>query len=269
MKSVGTKPLPSVHGWKAEFSLVTVCIFLGVIYAYGQSNLNFIGFFSNAITPFEALAAFAMAALAWKMNSGRCGGGISRVYASYALGVGLWFLAECTWSLYALVFGFSIPFPSMADVFWLVGYVPLLIALLLQAWPFRELLVSRKQVALTLGMFGLAISLLMVTIPPILLQNQNLVAVSVSVAYPLLDTLLLTVAVPVFLIFRKGSYWHPALIVIVGIVLQLVGDLAFNQSILAGAYYPGSPSDLVFDFSYLTLALGFYRVWKPSIVGDS
>ena len=265
MRSVEMKLHPSAHGWRAEFSLVTVCALLGLVYVYGQSNLNFIGFFSNALTPFEAFAAFAMAVLAWRLNSGKQGGGITRVYLSYSLGIGLWFAAECTWSLYALALGVSIPFPSLADVFWLVGYIPLFIALLWQAWPFRQLLVSRKQLVITLGMFLLALLLLIVTIPPILLQNQGLVAVSVSVAYPLLDTLLLTVAVPVFLIFRKGSYWRPALIVILGIVLQLVGDLAFNQSILAGTYYSGSPTDLVFDLSYLMLALGFYRAWKPIV----
>ena len=126
-------------------------------------------------------------------------------------------------------------------------------------------MVSRKQLILTLGMFALAFLILILTIPPLAEQSQDLVALSVSVAYPLLDTLLLTLAVPVFLIFRKGSYWHPTLLVLLGIILQLVGDLAFNQSILTGAYYSGGPTDLVFDFSYLTLALGFYKAVKSKL----
>lgn len=258
----------STYGWRAEYSFVTVSTLLVLVYVYGQSNLNFIGFVSNIIAPFEALAAFAMAALLWKINSGTRAGGMSRVYASYSLGIGLWFVAECTWSLYALAFRIDTPFPSIADLFWLAGYIPLLLALLLQAWPFRELLISRKQLALTLGMFVLTFSILIVTIPPLFEQGQDLVALSVSVAYPLLDMLLLTLAIPILLIFRKGAYWRPLLFVMFGIILQLVGDLAFNQAIFSNTYYAGSPIDLVFDFSYLMLALGFYRALKPWHLGD-
>jgi len=267
LSSVETRSLSSAHRWTAEYSFVTICVLLGLMYVYGQSNLNFIGFVSNIITPFEAFAAFALAALLWKMNSGKRGGGMSRVYASYSLGIGFWFLADCTWSLYVLAFRIEIPYPSMADLFWLVGYIPLLMALLLQAWPFRELLISRKQLALTLGMFLLAFLILIVTIPPLLGQGQDLVALSVSVAYPLLDTLLLTLVIPIFLVFRKGSYWHPLLFVMFGIILQLVGDLAFNQAFFSSTYYAGSPIDLIFDLSYLMLAFGFYRALKAWHLG--
>ena len=265
MSSVETSSLSSVHRWKAEYSFVTILVLLGLVYAYGQSNLNFIAFVSNIITPFEAFAAFAMAALLWKMNSGNRAGGMSRVYASYSLGIGFWLVAECTWSLYVLAFHVDIPFPSLADLFWLVGYVPLLMALLLQAWPFRELFASRKQLALSLGMFVLAFLILILTIPPLFQQGQDPAALGVSVAYPLLDTLLLAIAIPVFLIFRKGSYWRPLLFVMVGIMLQLVGDLAFNQTFFNGTYFPGSPTDLIFDSSYLMLALGFYKALKPGV----
>jgi hypothetical protein len=87
----------------------------------------------------------------------------------------------------------------------------------------------------------------------------------VSLAYPFLDTLLLAVAIPVFLVFRKGSYWRPTLFVILGIMLQLVGDLLFNQAFFSGTYYAGSPTDLIFDYSYLMLALGFYKGLRPNL----
>jgi hypothetical protein len=265
LRSVESGSLSSTHRWKAEYSFVTFGVLLGFLYVYGQSNLNFIGFVSNIITPFEAFAAFALAALLWKMNSGKRAGGMSRVYASYSLGIGFWLLAECTWSLYVLAFRIDIPYPSIADLFWLVGYVPLLMALIFQAWPFRELLISKKHLALTSGIFILAFLILIVTIPPLLRPSEDIVALSVGVAYPLLDTLLLTVAIPVFVIFRKGSYWRPMLFVMAGIMLQLVGDLAFNQAFFSGAYFPGSPIDLIFDLSYLLLALGFYRALRPSV----
>jgi hypothetical protein len=87
----------------------------------------------------------------------------------------------------------------------------------------------------------------------------------VGVAYPVFDTLLLSVAIPVFILFRKGTYWRPMLFVLLGIMLQLIGDLLFAQSALSGSYYPGSPSDFIFDLSYLLLALGFYKAMNAKL----
>jgi hypothetical protein len=259
----GTLRLSS-SGWKAEYSVLTLAILLAVVYAYGQSNLPFIADFSNAITPIEAFAAFATATILYNAHRSGKGGGLSRVYAAYSLGMLFWLVAECTWTVYALVFRIEIPFPSMADVFWLLGYLPLLAALLLQAWPFRDVFEPWKRVAIAVGMLLMTITILAATIPTLLVENAS-EALVVSVAYPILDALLLSVAIPVFLLFRKGSYWRPTLFILLGIMLQLFGDLAFAQSILSGFYYVGSPIDLIFDYSYLILALGFYSGLKPNL----
>jgi hypothetical protein len=260
----GTLRLSS-SGWKAEYSVLTLAILLAVVYAYGQSNLPFIADFSGAITPFEAFAAFATATILYSAHRSEKGGGLPRAYAAYSLGMLFWLIAECTWTVYALVFRIEIPFPSMADVFWLLGYLPLLAALLLQAWPFRDVFAPWKRVAIAVGMLVMTITILTATIPPLIAENAGEVPLAVSVAYPVLDALLLSVAIPVLILFRKGSYWRPTLFILFGLMLQLFGDLAFAQSYLSGFYYVGSPIDLIFDYSYLMLALGFYNGLKPNL----
>lgn len=39
-----------------------------------------------------------------------------------ALGFLFWALGEASYSIYALFLGVAIPYPSLADVFWLTGY---------------------------------------------------------------------------------------------------------------------------------------------------
>lgn len=255
----------SGQGWKTEYTVITLAVLLALVYVYGQSHLEFIAFFSNAITPFEAFAAFATAAVLFQAHRGQKGGGMSRVYGLYSLGMLFWLIAECIWTLYALVFLIEIPFPSFADAFWLLGYVPLMGALLLQGWRFRDAFALWKRMALILGMSFLTVLILAATIPPLFEGSADTVAFIVSVSYPFLDALLLSVAIPLFILFRKGSYWRPTLFVLLGIMLQLVADLTFAQSYLSGFYYPGSPVDLVFDYSYLMLTLGFYRGLKPNL----
>jgi hypothetical protein len=238
------------------------------VYAYGTTNLRFIGFFSDAITPVEALAAFAAAAFLFKNNVGSRGGGMTRPYGLYFLGMGCWFVAECIWSAYMLILGISVPFPSLADLFWLVGYAPILGALVSQAWPFRDVFPPRKGVALIVAMLAVTCIILLITIPPLFKEDLDSLSFLVSVGYPFLDAILLTVAIPILLLFRKGSYWRPMLFILLGLILQFVGDLAFAQGVLNGVYYAGSPTDMIFDWSYLALALGFYEAAKPALVED-
>ena len=256
--------------WKAEYSFLAVAAFLVVLYAYGEQNRAFISVFSNAVTPFEALAAFAMAVLALLKRRNGKGSWFFSVWADYTLGMLLWFLAESTWAVYTLLLGIEIPYPSVADAFWLAGYFPFLFALVLQAWPFRENFSSRNLVFISLLALVLAAIVLAVLIPPVLQEQSGVVTLAVSFAYSFLDIVLLTVAVPVFVLFLKGRFWRPLLYVMVGIVLQLVGDILFGWTFLMEAYYSGHPIDLLFDWSYLSLTLGFYlRLKGPLLISRS
>lgn len=51
-------------------------------------------------------------------------------------GLAFWFLGELSWWIFEVVLGVKVPFPSIADAFWVPGYVPLFIGLLLS---FRQL----------------------------------------------------------------------------------------------------------------------------------
>jgi hypothetical protein len=45
-----------------------------------------------------------------------------KAYASLAIGLGLWLVAELIWTYFELGLQIDTPFPSFADVFWLVAY---------------------------------------------------------------------------------------------------------------------------------------------------
>ncbi len=48
-----------------------------------------------------------------------------KAYASLAVGLTCWFIAETIWSYEEVAMGVKYPFPSVADIFWLIGYGPL------------------------------------------------------------------------------------------------------------------------------------------------
>lgn len=62
---------------------------------------------------------------------------IHGTWLGYTVGMLLRLLSEISWALNPLWLGFP-RHPSFADALWFASYIPFLVALLLQAWPFRD-----------------------------------------------------------------------------------------------------------------------------------
>jgi hypothetical protein len=233
---------------------------IGVGYFLAQTNERFLYVLSNGLPPLLASAAFVAAAVGLVRNGVTTKDRVSVVWLCYAVGILLWLLGESTWAVYTLWYWIPIPFPSPADGFWLAGYVPLMCAMVILAWPFREFFYSRKMLTASLVVFVLAALLLVVLIPPTYSSEigKNSLEVVVGLAYPLLDVALLIIAVPILFLFRRGTFWRPFLFVTIGLLLTFLADVLFTWATLSGAYYDGSYLELFFHWSYLTLAYGFY-----------
>lgn len=250
----------------AYFSVLAASVIIAILYAYGQWNLDFLYVLSNGLPPILAFAAVMMSVM------GGVKLGIARndrwvlIWLGYTLGLFFWFLGEFTWAVYSLVLSVPIPYPSIADGFWIFGYPFFFIALLLQSWPFRAALTSKQTAVGLVSMSVITAGVLAVLVPPVLVGTEEFLTKLVSLAYPLLDVLLLAVAVPVFMLFREGTLWKPSLFIVLGIILTLVADIFFSLTTLNGTYYNGHPLELFFHWSYLAFTLGFYLRLKRSRV---
>jgi len=237
---------------------------IGIVYMLTQADQRFLYLLSNGLPPILAFFAFTLAAAGLMRNGVHKGNRISTVWLAYSIGMLCWFLGESTWAIYALLYSNPNPFPSIADVFWLAGYVPLILAILIMAWPFREFLTSRKPLAVIIASLVSAGILLVVLIPPTYANSvgSDFVSVVVGLSYPLLDVALLVVALPILVLFGRGTFWRPFLFITVGLILTFVGDTLFSWASLNGVYYDGSFLELFFHWSYLALAYGFYLRYK-------
>ena len=248
-----------------DLSLLLIPAFaIAIVYFLGQGHPSFLYMVSNGLPPLLALTALSMAIVGLVRNGVSVKNRFSMSWLGYSLGILLWFLGETTWAVYALLYSNPNPFPSIADVFWLAGYVPLICAVLTQSWPFREFLRSRKMLTVGGVIFCVAAFLLAALIPPTYTSNLggDLVSVAVGLAYPLLDVCLLIVALPVLFLYGRGTFWRPFLFVTIGLVLTFIGDILFTWTSLNGTYYDGSYLELFFHWSYLVLAYGFYMRFR-------
>jgi hypothetical protein len=257
----GMRPSYAINNINQSFAILLACAAgLGIVYVLAQANDAFLYVLSNGLPPLLAFAAVVMACAGSIRNGVSLNNRISTVWLSYALGILLWFLGESSWAVYTLWYSVPIPFPSLADVFWLAGYGPLIAATLIQAWPFRDFLSSRKMLTAISVIFAVAGMLLLVLLPSAYASEigQDLPSVVIALAYPLLDVVLLVVVVPVLLLFSKGTFWRPFLYVTIGLILTFLGDILFSLATMSGVYYDGSYLELFFHWSYLALAYGFY-----------
>ncbi len=241
---------------------------LTVIYYFQSYYTNFMTLFSNAFPLFIAGAAVVASGFALRNYWKNLESNLSRIWLGFSLGMIFWFIGELSWALYTLIFDVKIPYPSVADVYRLVGYGFLSFAIFTYIELFRS--VISKRMFATASVFVLPTS---TGIIPLLLLSisakasaMNLTTLLVGLAYPLLDLALLAQAMLGLLVFtttglkgRLGSVW---LLINAGIIMNVFGDILFSYTNLQNTYYSGHPLELFFHFGYLFLILSFHAHTK-------
>ena len=251
---------------KAYWAGITVATALAIIYTLQGYYLELIFVFSNVFAPFIAGLAVAASFFALKRYWDTPSSRLSRVWLGFTLGMTLWFLGELGWATYVLVLGIEIPYPSIADVFWLSGYVPLFMALDLYIRLFRPALFKRMYFLAAVLVSILSGTLFIVLAPPILQAEEDVMTKIVSIAYPALDLILVSEAILGLLIFTmtklKGRIGVAWLFINAGILMNVIADILFSYTTLQGTYYEGHPLELFFHWGYILFALGFYTHMK-------
>lgn len=183
-----------------------------------------------------------------------------RGWALLALATGSWAAGELVWSYYELIARQHVPFPSTADVMFLVGYP--LAALGLLALPTSPHQFSSR-VRTILDALIVASSLLFVAWATFLgdlyrASEGPRIGQVIGLAYPIADVVLASVAI--FVVARARSGRRITLLLLAaGMLLLAVADGGFAYLTLSGTYETGMPIDPAWDIAYLLIALAALR----------
>ena len=134
----------------------------------------------------------------------------------------------------------------------------MLIALLFYVKAFLKVLPGQVIYAVTLAILVLAVLVLAVLAAPVFGAEENLAAIFADFAYPILDTVLLYLAILGSAIFYRGRIGRSWLFITAGFISYTIADLLFSYTTTYGMYYCGHPLELLFHLGYLSLALAFY-----------
>ena len=228
---------------------------IAALYTVAQSSSDLLAPLSDAVFVIVsgACALFALlVVLKWGMR-----GTFGLVQFGLFSAVFLWFLGEVVWSVYELAFRIPIPYPSLADVFYLAGYLPAILGVLQFLSVFgKELRGLRILLVVMTGLLIIGVTYVSL-LRPLITSSVDLLTKTVDVAYPSLDAILLTLAIAMFIVFEGSETSYSWLWISLGLLLTTLADIAFSFGTLEGWYYSGHPIELLWLWGYISLALGF------------
>jgi hypothetical protein len=213
---------------KMIFGLVgasLVCVVL-TFFAPSEADRTVYSDFLTIITSFSAFAISVQVIIRQKTK-----GIFAQLYLFLGLAFGLWFAAEAIWIYYETGLGIEMPFPSLADAFWLGGYVPFsyfLMGLLKNFLGLSKSLVLPVIFAASLGSVLIGNILLELYKTADLSTQEGLASYMVSGAYPIVDMFLLVPAVAALLQLRNGwMTFMPWVFIVTGIIVFIIADIGF------------------------------------------
>ena len=145
------------------------------------------------------------------------------------------------------------PFPSIADVAYLLGY-PLLVVAFLMSIRFRVRggdaagLLDGAILASACALVGWV-----VLVRPVIDSVDDPLSLVVSAAYPLADLVVLGVAIG--LLSTPGARTPSFVMLIASIVTLFVADTVYASQVTAGTYVDGGELDTLYLVSYVTMAM--------------
>lgn len=204
------------------FSIITV---FGVM--NGEGSL-----YSNVLA--VATSGSALVISLQVINRQKTKGLFPRLYASLGVALALWFTAEVIWAYYEIVAGIETPFPSLADPFWLAGYVPFFYFLYGINKHFLGMSKSMTLPVLGLSSIGFVLLgnvLLSINQAADLTSQDGILSYIIGSAYPVGDMFLLVPAIAAFVQLRKGKLTStPWAFIVIAVIVFIIADIGFAYS---------------------------------------
>lgn len=257
--------------WPPSRFRVFVFISLLLALAYLAQNIFLWGGEENVIfvndnsTPFLAIFATLFALALWNETSWDKTS--SLVWGSFSLGMTLWTVAEIIWALYSFVQQ-EIPYPSTADVLWILGYPAFFISFLLRYRGLRVRATRLQTFLVTLFSAASALFLFFLLFWPLLqtLTSAKIAEGVLASAYPLIDLPLITLTIMIALALSGGKFSSPWAWLAVSFFLRTLSDIGFAYGTWTESYYPQGALnnlsifiDYTYNVAYIFIFLGLFR----------
>ncbi len=232
-----------------------------------QSVLLYVG----ALSKIAALALGAIAAGLTRRSFAR-GGAMRAGFSLVAFWLGTWALGQSVLGFYQMVRLVSAPFPSAADVFFVLGYPAMLLGFLafIRAYAQTGLLLRlRSELTLVVAVGVPLLALGFLVLRPVLAAGGTWIEVAINVAYPAFDIIALlptVILARMALRLRGGALFWVWGLLSMATVCMVAGDLLYGWFSLLDYRSLDPLLDVAFIASYVLAARGVYQQYRISVV---
>ena len=218
----------------------------------GETALLWFDDIAVAVAPFVAgVMSLAAARRYWGSRTG-VGWGL--------IGVGLFLFTfgDATWAFQELAMGIEVPFPSVSDIGYLGGYLPVFLGLLLMPQaPATGLRRTKLTLDILIGITAVGLISWHTVIAPLLAEGSGShLADAVSVAYPFLDLAIVFAVLILVARARPGASSLPILLLGAAFAVTAFSDSLYTYLSQVGDYATGSYIDAgwLAGYNLVTLA---------------
>jgi hypothetical protein len=212
---------------------LTAFVSAAVVYTFFRDPV-WIGWFGNALQLAGLLLAALNLNIARKLY--RSGDNPRAAWMLLTIGIVLWTFAQ-TVDAYHEIFLEEVPYGTLADVFWVLGYIPIVIGLVILIRNFLAtgLPAGSKSTYLFIALisFIVFVFFLKFLILPDLNNSENTLASKfLDVAYPALDTIVIAFAaalVRISWVLRGGNLSKTWQLLCIGFVMVAAADLILTN----------------------------------------
>ena len=189
-------------------------------------------------------------------------------------GMFFWFLGELLWFWYEAILQIETPYPSIADVFWILGYIPFIAG---ATYHLKSIFLPTnskiKKTMVSLVAIGMFIVLTFLLFIPIVKANISLLEKIADIFYPVGDFILFVLFLYIATIqLKTGPLGKPWLVFSLAFLLLSVADMLFSWATFKNIYgygYAIDFLDLPYNLAYALFTIACYlkeRITKTHIL---
>lgn len=235
-------------------SIILVAIAAAVLY-FNIGYHTIIGHGSNVLSVVYSL--FASILLIIAARSFRKRELLRQSWSAIAYGIALYFLGETSWLILVVRDKNNVPYPSIADLFWLLGYIPLFVGVLLAYKNIgAHLLRKEKAGVLALCLILLSLTSFYVFAPIFSAQDISMTEKALDFAYPFLDIILLALSLVIVVLYERGILGTPWILISIAFVAFSITDILFSYMTWNEVYKEGSIIDIGWLLAYTLMMTG-------------
>jgi len=214
------------------------------------------------------IAAAVLATRLWR--SFERGETLSMIWGNIAVGLIMWAGGEIIWSSDQIWGGSSLPYPSMADILWIFGYIPVIWALGIRLRTLR-IKPDRWWQFVVFSIYGLAfIAALFFIIIPIFtdISTTRVFEKTVNLIYPIGDLAVAFLTTTLVMVLLGGTLFNSWGLIALGFLFASISDLLYAWTVWQGTFQvnpatsfdPGSfIVNLLYVAFYVFVAIGLHK----------